>query len=196
MEARNLFAVLFLSMVFFLGTMVGCSSLSTENALEMLGIQLTSSYSKQEKSIAIPDQTDSENEKGIEIPGQAEERALNLEQAKTDLEQAMQKVKLAELKMEISVLEMKLADYDQKIAETEFRKVKIFEKCQKLEANHKDGRIKKASDIDKLKALKIKSMDLESENIQSKAAMVKIDQDIQELKQKVDMHIKHRASAD
>jgi hypothetical protein len=202
MATRNLFTVIALSMVFFSGAMIGCASLSARSPFKELGIQLKAFQAKTSKGVEIPDQpkkdvaiTD-QTKKDAAISDQTKREHLDLEQAKTDLELARQKVELAELKMELSVLEMRLADYHQKMAETELSKVKIFEQRQKLEANHKLGKIKKATDIEKLKALKTKSLDLESENIQTKAAIAKIDMDIQVLKQKVDLHNEYRASAD
>jgi chromosome segregation ATPase len=172
--------MVFLSGVFLLGV-TGCALLSAQIPLKGEGAQPKKSHPKTEKGIAKPDQK--------------KRRPLNLKQAKADLKLALQKVELAELKMELSVLEMKLADYHQKIAEAMVRKAEIYQQCRKLEAGHKDGRVKKADDIDKLKALKTKSLDLESENIQTKAAIAKIDLDIQELKRKVDLHIKRPVTA-
>lgn len=178
MDTKNLVMVLVLFMAFFLGV-TGCTSLSSQSPHKERGPQRKTSHLKTAKGIAISDQK--------------KRTYFNLEQAKADLEMARQKVKLAELKMELSVLEMKLADYHQKIAETIVRKAKIFKQCQTLEAEHKGGRDKKAADIDKLKVLKTKSLDLESENIKTKAAIAKIDLDIQELKRKVDLHGKPAA---
>jgi chromosome segregation ATPase len=129
------------------------------------------------------------------IPDQTETRPLNLVQAKAGLKLARQKAKLAELEMELSVLEMKLADYHQKIAETLVRKAEIYKQCQKWEAGRKNGRVKKAAAIDKLKALKTETLDLESENIKSEAAIAKIDLNIQKLKRKADLYIKRLAPA-
>lgn len=180
MDNRTLFTVFVLFMVFFFGV-IGCASLSTQSPVKGTGDQPKTSHSKMAKGIAATEQK--------------KRNGLNLKQAQADLKLARQKVKLAEFKMELSVLEMKLADYHQKISETIVRRAKIFKQCQKLETDHKAGRVKDAAGIDKLKALKTKSLDLESENIKTEAAIAKIDLDIRELKQKVDLHTKRPATA-
>lgn len=171
------FAIIFLSLAAFTAA-TGCTSLAGQGSSKAPGTQPKVSRSKSATGIAKQDQTQA--------------KALNLKQAKADLKSARRKVKLAEFKMELSVLEMKLADYHQKIAETMVRKAEIFKQCRKLEADNKNGRGIKPVDIDKLKALKTKSLALESENIKTRAAMAKIDLNIQELKRVVDWKLNHR----
>jgi chromosome segregation ATPase len=158
---------------------VGCSFSSAKNPLPEAKAQFKKSQSKTAKA--------------IDAPAQIKKDRLNLAQAKAELKLAQQKVKLSELKMELSILEMKLADCHQEIAETMVRKAYIFQKCQRLEADLKAGRVNKAEKIDKLKALKTKSLDFESENIKTQATIAKLDLEIQELKQKVDLYTKRSA---
>jgi hypothetical protein len=161
----------FLAMVFFTGVTVGTSMAGqsspkgTKSQTKMSRSNTASRHAKQD---------------------QAKTRPLDLEQAKADLKVARRSVKLAELKMELSVLEMKRADYHYKIAETMVRKAKLFKQCRKLEVGNKNGKGIRPIDIDKLKTLKTKSLDLEAENIKTRAALAKIDMNIQELKRKVD----------
>jgi hypothetical protein len=151
----------------------------------VLGCSFFSSISPSKGSENHPKTSHSKVGNNIAASEQKKRKGLNLKQAQDDLKLARKKVKLAELQMELSVMEMKLADYHQQIAETMVRKAKIFKQYQKLQADHKAGRVKKAADIDKLKVLKTKSLELESENVKTKAAIAKIDLDIQELKQKI-----------
>jgi hypothetical protein len=150
---------------------MGCASLSSQSPLKGLGTQPKGAHFKTAKAIAIHHKT--------------KRKPLNIEQAEAELELARQKAKLAELKMELSVLEMKVSDYHQKIAENMLSKAKISQRRQKLEAEQKAGRVKKAVAIDKIKALETNSLGLDSDNINAKSAIAKLKLDIQELKRKI-----------
>jgi chromosome segregation ATPase len=181
----NRLTSVFLSMIcfaiFFIGV-TGCTSSTIQGSRKKEGLQPKTSHLETAR-----DSIAKQNRTKVKPP--------SLAQAKADLKLARQKVKLAELKMELSVLEMKLADFHQKIAETMVRKAEVFKQCQKLESDYPKGRGIKAAVIDELEALKTKSLDLESENIKTKAAMAKIDLNIQKLKRKVDLQINRRTPA-
>jgi hypothetical protein len=184
-SAGNRLARLFLSIIWLtmtgLAGVTGCTSLTDLNSRNAVGTQPESSHSTSAGDL-------------VAMSNQAEAKPISLKKAKTDLKQARQKVKLAELKMELSVLEMKLADYHQKIAETMVRKAEIYKQRLRLEADYPKGKGIKTAVIDKLEVLKTKSLDLESDNIKSKAAMAKIDLNIQKLKRKVDLQINQSLS--
>jgi chromosome segregation ATPase len=168
----------------FLLWVMGCAYLSFQNPFE--------NQNPLEASGTEPGTSHSKTAKAIAVKNQIKRKPVNLKQAKADLKLARQKARLTELKMELSVLEMKLSDYHLKIAETMLRKAKIAQQCQRIEADHKAGRVEKAAAIDKIKALKTKSLGLDSENINVKSVIAKLDLDIQELKRKIDLHIQKK----
>jgi hypothetical protein len=176
-NTRNQLVTFVICMVLIFGV-TGCSSFANQSSRKASGTPAKASPIKLKSASDY-----------VAIPNRSKTRPLNLEKAKADLKKARRKVQLAELKMELSVLEMKLADYNQKIAETMVRKAEILKQRQRLQADYPKGRGIKAAVIDKLKTLKTRSLDLESENIKSRAAMAKIDLNIQKLKRKVRFQI-------